>query len=239
MLKITPAQLPDALLIQQLFNSKDVIGLLGGFCILDNVKQKCGRTPPSAFVAYMDETFCGAILIAGRPQCQEGKLGEVAVYPEFRRKRVATALYAACIFQGIREGRRLWTDTIVGNNPAQHFVLPTLGLERWGILKEKTASFLDIHIYGTNVTLKSTQGLLARIPQDASITTTTSYYTIDLVVKNAEIWNKKRPTYNQEWESCVKELSGDQRNLIELGLQEPERGGGRKQKAIFTEQDSA
>ncbi len=50
----------------------------------------------------------------GRPQAHEAKLGEVGVLPEYRRRRIATSLYVACIAQTILEGRRLWTDTIVG-----------------------------------------------------------------------------------------------------------------------------
>ena len=90
----------------------------------------------------------GSMMIGGRNQCHYAKFGEVGVLPEYRRQRIGTALYTAVVAQGVLEGRRIWEDTIVGTNEIQMHVLPTIGLEKWGILRAKTASFLDIHIFG-------------------------------------------------------------------------------------------
>ena len=157
MFTIRPAVKDDAVSIQDLFNHKDVIAFLGGFVLKDQILGKVNDTKRcSMFVAELDMQIVGALEIAGRTQAHFMKYGMVAVFPEHRRKRIASSLYAAATFQGILEGRRLFEDTIVGDNPVQFHLLPTIGLVDNVNLQHKTAIGKDIHLFSFDLLLDGT-----------------------------------------------------------------------------------
>jgi hypothetical protein len=113
--------------------------------MLDQVKANA-VTPKSGKVGlwYAQEQttkqVVGALMCAGRPMAFRAKYGSVAVLPEWRRKRISTALYCCMTLQQILEGRRLWEDSIVGDNPHQFYALPTMGLNKVGELRHRTGS---------------------------------------------------------------------------------------------------
>jgi len=155
------------------------------------------------------------------------------VLPEFRRKRIATALYSAIIFQQLLEGRRLWEDTIVGTNPFQHNVLPTLGLELFGILKKKTASFLDIAIYGLNLKDDTAEKLLERVGE-CEIILTDDYYNRDIKKKNIDIYTKKNPSFIPILEKNIQDIMNSDKVIIQKGLDKPIHNAGKRKNRQLT-----
>lgn len=133
--------------VQNVFNHKSVIEGLGGFTMIDSIKSCAFNQRPGLWAAFDGDTPVGAFMVGGRPQIHLLKYGSVGVLPGYRRKRISTALYAACTMQGLLEGRRLFEDTIVGDNEAQHIALPTMGLSKSATLRHRTASGKSIMIY--------------------------------------------------------------------------------------------
>lgn len=96
--------------------------------------------------------------------------------------------------QGILEGRRLFEDTIVGDNVIQHILLPTLGATKSGVLKHKTASAKDIVIYDYDLIDTDFDGMLSRINKDCVIYLHNGPYQRDLWNKNVDIMKKHIPS---------------------------------------------
>lgn len=226
MVKIFPLKIGDETIFQGIYNNKDIIQHLGGFTHLESISGKIKQTGTTIFGATVDGEPAGSIMIASRNQCHYAKFGEVGVLSKFRKKRIATALYSAVIFQGIIEGRRIWEDTIVGNNPFQPHVLPTLGIQKWGTLKKKTASFLDIDIWGINLDETTVIHLLKRIPSDFEITIIEDFYTRDLIKKNMEIYEKKNRPFIEIMEDN-QTLIYNSINVL-MGQEKPEHNSGKK-----------
>src|SRR5947207_3449032 len=109
----TAEEVPQA---QAMFNDKNIIKELGGFTMEANLKEKMKRQLGLWVAIGTTKRFIGATMIAGRNQCHLLKFGSVGVLHDFRRRRVATGLYLAMTAQGLLEGRRLFEDTIVGDN---------------------------------------------------------------------------------------------------------------------------
>lgn len=145
---IRPITRDETEAVQAVFNDKAVIADLGGFTMTDTVKQAAFGQRPGLLAAFneMGEPV-GAMMAGGRPQVHLLKYGSVGVLPAWRRRRISTALYAGFTLQGIVEGRRLFEDTIVGDNDVQHLALPTMGLYKAGTLRHRTASGKDIVLY--------------------------------------------------------------------------------------------
>ena len=81
-------------------------------------------------------------------------------------------------------------------------VLPTIGLEKWGILRAKTASFLDIHIFGYLLSVEQFNRTIKRLHKGTRIELREDYYSRDL-------WSKNYQNYaddNQKPQKYIKKL---------------------------------
>ena len=147
-LTINVAGRDDVDAVQSVLLHREIASHLGGMTFRDTIKGWVSKKDRgTAFLAKIGSEVVGACVIGGRPQSHLIKFGSIGVVPEHRRRRIASCLYWTMTAQAVVEGRRLCEDTIVGNNEIQHQLLPTLGLYRAGVLKKKTASALDLHIY--------------------------------------------------------------------------------------------
>lgn len=215
MLKVSPAtSKEDCIAIQNVFNHKDIIGLLGGFCMLDGLIGKLKSSGVSLFKAEVDGVVVGGMEIGGRAQCHYFKYGSVGVLPEYQRRRIGTALYVACTFQGILEGRRLAEDTIIADNPVQFMALPQLGIDKVGVLPMKTASFKDIAIFAFHVNETTIALMLRRLPVEILVEIVEDEYSKDLWQKNNDIYKVKRPEYIPRIEACRNMVKNDKRIAI-------------------------
>lgn len=190
---LTPFKKTDAIDIQNLFNHKEIIGYLGGFTMLEQVKQQIKPHGISGWLAREGVETIGAFEIGGKPQSHIMKFGKVGVIPSWRRKRISTTLYAACVMQGILEGRRLFEDSIVGDSPWQNLALPSMGMTKAGTFKHKTGSAKDIIIYQYDLIEADFEYFLARINSDAKIYLHSQAYQKDLLEKNNIIMAKYVP----------------------------------------------
>lgn len=227
-INLTPIRRSDCEDIQTIFNNKEVIAQLGGFAMLESIRQQVKPNGVSGHIAREGIESIGAFQIGGRPQSHLLKLGSVAVLPQHRRRRISTTLYAAAIMQGILEGRRLFEDTIVGDSPTQHLALPSMGLVRAGILKHKTASAKDLHMYQYDLIDADFNFLLSRINPDAVIYLHNAHYALDLWNKNVEIMKKYIPSLIPKMEKFRETIL----NHPQVRIMEPEiiRGVNEKSK---------
>lgn len=233
----------DCAEVQSVFNHKDIIAQLGGFCILENLVGRLKTTGTSLWKASIDAATVGGFVLAGRSQCHCFKLGEVGVLPEHRRKRVATCLYAAGVFQCILEGRRLGEDTIVNDNMPQQTALPAFGAKLVGTLDRKTGSFKSILLYYLHVSVDSVTHILSRVPPDASIEIVEDYYTRDLWAKNMELYAKHSDESNEfigqrciaDLAKCAQLIRSDSRIRIVAGELAPQvrNKGANKQVSLI------
>lgn len=177
--------------VQTIFNAKGCIEYLGGFTMLQTLKDKVkpGKSA-SVWLAEVDGEPVGACEVAGRPQSHLMKYGEIATLPGHRRKRIATGLYYAMTLQGILEGRRLYEDTIVSDNPMQHQVLPTWGCQKAGELHHRTASGLNLCLYQFDLLQTPLDRLEGRVDKAMQVEVIRNHYTRDLYAKNMEIFRK-------------------------------------------------
>lgn len=180
--------------IQTLFNHKEIIAGLGGFTILDNLKKHITRGKASMWVARDKTTgkVVGAMESGGRPQSHILKYGSVGVHPEYRRQGISTCMYWAMTCQGILEGRRLFEDTIVGDNPHQFIALPKMGLEQVARLKHRTASGKDLCLFQMDLCEQTPFEMLWDKSERYGhhIEVLESYFTVDVWPKNMEIIGK-------------------------------------------------
>ena len=228
MIEIFPLKLEDVDIYQLIYNHKEIIAQLGGFTHRDTLKGKIRQTGVTIWGATYDSQPAGSVMIAGRNQVHFAKFGEVGVLKKYRRNRIMTALYSAIVFQGVIEGRRLWEDTIVGNNPYQFAVLPTLNIKQVGLLPKKTASFLDIAIFALNLSINTILDLDSRIGNNIKIRIIRDYYTNDIYNKNIKIYEKKNPSFI----NVIRKANTQVKNLayvtIEQGLEKPPHNVGKK-----------
>lgn len=220
----------DCIAIQSVFNHPDVIGYLGGFCILDTLLGKMRQSGCTLWQALYDNKVVGGFVIAGRSQCHQAKFGEVGVLPDYRRMRIGTCLYAAGLFQSVLEGRRLMEDTIVGDNPFQFNALSALRVPQIGILPMKTASFKDIALFCLNVNEAAVNHFLWRMPEDCQVAIEHTSYTADLWEKNKAIYLKKNPAFVTTITACRDIVEKDTRMSILQGPEVPPTNKG-KQRA--------
>ena len=228
---IRPVKFEESAAVQEIYNHKSIIDALGGMTFLDGIKGKTKSTGPTIWGAWTEEgKLVGSMMIGGRNQCHYAKFGEVGVLPEYRRQRIGTALYTAVVAQGVLEGRRIWEDTIVGTNEIQMHVLPTIGLEKWGILRAKTASFLDIHIFGYLLSVEQFNRTIKRLHKGTRIELREDYYSRDLWSKNQEVYQKKNPEFIKEIEECYKIVKESKFFNVVQGEKVCEHNVGKKKK---------
>lgn len=200
---VEPHELEEA---QRVLNHKDIIGWLGGFTMLDSLKGKM-KQENSMWVAYLDDKMVGVTMFGGRPQSHLVKYGEIAVLPEHQRKHIASAMYFTMTSQGLLEGRRLFEDTIVGDNPTQFKVLPTLGLKLSGELEHRTASAKSLCLFQLSMLWGDVyEKMYERVPKDTSIEIAGGFYAYDLYEKNKLIYAKHSPEYLPKAERYREEL---------------------------------
>lgn len=200
MIRIRVGNKDDVDFVQNVFNHRDIIGWLGGFTLRENLVSKLAvYHRPSLFVAEKDFQIVGAAIISSRAQSHYFKFGEIGVLPEYRRCRIASSLYAAMTFQCILEGRRLGEDSIVGDNPIQFDLLPTIGLVLSGLLKHKTASAKDIGIFQLDLLDTKVFDILVNriLDLDINIELVQSFYQQELWLKNMDIIQKKIPDFEK------------------------------------------
>ncbi len=196
MITIRFAMKNEAEKLQKILNDPSIISYLGGFTMLETIKKKISDKRPSFWVADFGSKSVGAFMIAGRPQSHMLKYGELGVLQNYRRNRIGSAMYLAATIQGILEGRRLFEDTIVGDNPTQFFVLPTLGLNKAGELRHRTASGKSICLFQLSLLDEgSLETMIRRVPETTRIQVLENSYTADLWEKNTTIYEKFNPDF--------------------------------------------
>lgn len=136
-----------------------------------------------------DSMSCvGATMIAGRSQVHLLKYGSVGVVDRWRRQRIGTALYVAMTAQGILEGRRLFEDTIVGDNDVQFLALPQMGITVSGELRHRTGSAKSIFLFQKSlIDADAWASMLERLPADVQIEVRENSYTDEVFAKNADL----------------------------------------------------
>lgn len=213
MITVRLARPGDLQTVQDILNHRDNATFLGGMTMMDTLKAKL-KGHHSLWLAEWDGAPVGAAMVSGRPQAHLLKYGEIAVLPAFRRRRVATALYCAMTAQGVIEGRRLFEDTIVGDNPTQFYVLPSLGLRHAGELRHRTASAKSIHLFQLSLLdERAYEGMEARVPAGTTIEVLGGLYASDLWAKNLDIFKKHSPEFAPAISALRQRLLGQLRVL--------------------------
>lgn len=202
MITILPVFPDRAEQVQEVFNHKDIIGWLGGFTMLEQLRNSCkDKYKIGLFGAFLDDGTCvGGIQVAARPSSWQMKWGQVGVLPEYRRQRISTALYAAVTMQAILEGRRLLEDSIVSNNPVQFTALPTMGIKLVGTLRHRTTKGHGLALFDfTLLDRLAFPTMISRIPQALfQIRLQESFYTDEVFQKNLEVFRAAIPAYEAE-----------------------------------------
>lgn len=231
---------------QTVFNHKEVIGWLGGFTMLDTLKASA-VTPKSGKVGMWvarEETgqVVGALLCAGRPAAFRAKYGSVGVLPEWRRKRISTALYACMTLQGVMEGRRLWEDSIVGDNPFQFAALPTFGLRKVGELRHRTGSGKGLVLFDFSLLEPGAiDAMISRAfggPCVINMELLSNYYSDECLAANLSAYAKQMPEFIQPLQSlqqAIKEHSNITIKRDDAHPTDTRRTANAKTKPLFSE----
>lgn len=192
----------DVSAAQGVLNHKEVIGWLGGFTMTGMlepaaVTEKNGKV--GMWVAEVDGKIVGVLLCAGRPAAFRAKYGSVGVLPEWRRMRISTALYCCMTLQGIIEGRRLWEDSIVGDNEAQLHALPTYGLQRVGELRHRTGSGKGLVLFDFSLMDADALPLMMSRafsgPLLPKMKLLENYYSTEVMSANRAAYSKQQPEF--------------------------------------------
>lgn len=217
-LVISPCYTEDADDVLRIFNHKSISPGLGGFTMQQTIQTQLLRPGNGKVVlikACLDGECVGAMAVAGRPQAFRAKFGSVGVLPAHRRQRISSAMYAAVVLQGILEGRRLWEDSIVGNNDIQHAALPLMGLRRTGELRHRTGPCLGIVLYDFSLEgkegLDDLQTMMHRAgsgPHNVTVQLLSNYYSDECFSANAGAYAKSAPHWVQKAENLKKSAVG-------------------------------
>jgi hypothetical protein len=208
------ATVADCERVQPVFNHKAVIEGLGGFTMLDQLKACCQKGKAALWYAEKDGQVVGGMMCASRPMSFQMKYGSVGVIPEYRRQRISTAMYTTMTLQGIMEGRRLFEDTIVGDNPFQFAALPTFGLNKVGYLRHKTGSGKDICLFDFSLLTDSIDAMLDRIPDDFQLNVVKNWYTKEVLEVNLSVYEKKLPGFATKILDLQKKIEQDPRVVV-------------------------
>lgn len=186
--------------VQPVFNHKDVLPWLGGFTMLEQMKANCRSGRPGLWYAVEDTVVVGAMMVAGRPAAFQMKYGSVGVVPDWRRKRISTALYFALTCQGVLEGRRLFEDSIVADNPVQFMALPAMGLNKVGTLRHKTGSGKGICLFDFSLLEEGAFEKMAwRVHESGHhIHVLENFYTREVREANISAYKKQLPAFVEE-----------------------------------------
>lgn len=206
----------DAIQVQTIFNHKNIIAYLGGFCHLDSIASKTKQPGIAAWKASIDDRVVGGFVLANRRIKHGAKLGNAGVLPSMQGKKICTCLYAAGLFQCILGGRRLFEIDIIEDNPYQFIALPKLGFKIIGVRPKATASFKDITTFALEASPQSIQIILDRLPQNCSIELIFDSYDKKLWKENITIYEKKNLDFVATITECIKTIKNDSRiNIIE------------------------
>lgn len=212
MLEVKLLKPTDVDAVQKVVAHPDVVGWLGGFLVAatkgglaDPIKKQTFTrkdSPPTAMIwgAWLDEQLVGFTKIESRSPTFFMKNGSIGVLPEFRRERIGTALLYTQMVQAVIEGKRLIEDTIVGDNPYNSNVLPTLGYKLVGTLPEKTASFKDINLYSYQVNRDWLYTPKSRLP---------TYFTTEVIRSphTQKSWNENMESYARNHDEILQNFS--------------------------------
>jgi hypothetical protein len=200
------AEIADCEKAQLVLNHKQVIGWLGGMTFLETLKSSAVTAKSGKVGLWLAENeqkeVVGAMLCGGRPAAFRAKYGSVGVLPEHRRKRISTALYFALTLQTITEGRRLWEDSIVGDNPFQFMALPTIGLKKVGELRHRTGSGKGLVLFDFSLMDKGSfehmEGRAIGGQVKFRFHILSNYYSDECWTANSEAYKKQAPAFFAE-----------------------------------------
>ncbi len=187
----------DGALLDQIYHSiqsAPELGFVYKTSLSDLVKENENR--PSLWSAFIDKKLVGTAVVGSRAANQHlWRHGDIAVFPEFRRRRYGTSLYFTQILQAILEGRRIIEDTVVPDlSPwmvGQGF-LPAIGYTQFGVLPGRTRAFKDIELWGGDTHLL-VDNFFDRLPDDLTIDIYDTPKVRDGFQKNVEIFDKYFP----------------------------------------------
>lgn len=112
----------------------------------------------SLIVAEINGKIGGAIKLH-RPQSHIGKGGKIAVLPEFRGRGIGKLLYKSIIKIFYMEGRRKFTDALVGENPAIKKMFENLGFEIEAEMRKHTPSGKTLYQFAYHIDEKGVHEL--------------------------------------------------------------------------------
>ncbi|WP_267716725.1 GNAT family N-acetyltransferase [Streptomyces sp. CoH17] len=113
--------------IQKIFNAPENGQYLGGFTQLEPIKSKQSAGSLAVAVEF-DGTIVGANEVSTKHD-HRLQMQLVAVHPDYKQSKIATALYTYWAIKAALNGRYMRTDTIIGDNPIMPQLLPTLGFK--------------------------------------------------------------------------------------------------------------
>jgi len=134
--------------------------------------------------------------------------GEVVVKHEYRRQRIATALYTAQVVQVILEGRREVEDTIITSlSPWMHGptdcgdgFLPSLKYTHYGTQPKRTTAFRDVALWGKATT--ELDSYLSRLPENLETLQVVRTEKVDATwEKNMKVYGRNAPELVGEFET--------------------------------------
>ena len=185
------------------------LGFLYKASIRDHIRENESRG--TLWAAYWDEQLVGVATIGSRRSYPHlTRHGEITVIPEYRRRRIGTALYFVQILQSLLEGRREVEDTIIpelspwmsGPTECQEGIgfLPSLEYSLLGTLPRRTSGFKDIQLWG-----KCTYNLdrwLDRIPTNSDFELLDTPKMRATFEKNLKNYENHDPDLVQTIQSC-------------------------------------
>lgn len=157
----------------------------GGWLPYTDIKEvnKCVKANESGKVSLlvieMDKKIVGALKLH-RPQSHIGKGGKIAVLPKYRGHGVGKLLYKAAIKIFDMEGRRKFTDSLIGENPVIVTMFKKLGFEREAEMRKHTPEGKTLYQFAYHIDEKGIPELGDNIEFDIPVTD----YMKDLKQKN-------------------------------------------------------
>ncbi len=194
--KETPTEDIDALF--DLIQAAPELGFVRRSLLEDYLKMNSNR--PTLMMAKLDGVVAGGCVIASRrPYTHVMRTGEIAVPLEYRRKRVATALYYAECVVGLIEGRReVQEDVIVSLSPwmvrssaeGEGFLL-SLNYHHYGTFPQRTGAFRDIEYWCKS--LVEYDDYECRVPPDTRLFIPETEEMRGYFEKNMDNYQRNRP----------------------------------------------
>ena len=146
---IRPARMEDVDEAQTVMNHKDNILWLGGFVMREQIAQRIRKQEetqaPTQLVADCDGRIVGASEVS--PKSAMMGMGLVAVDPEFKRKKIGTALYVAHVYRACLEGRPILVDKIREGNETMRGLLHYLGFYPSSVRRNNSKNHVNLDYY--------------------------------------------------------------------------------------------